>query len=196
MWYNFELLKKQHYFIHTAKECDVYYVPIEHASGNVVIVFHGKKSGLKYETSDFCRRSWTEVQQASYLTMQLIMKNTRNALPNIKCCRENYAIHDTRFVIHDKRYANEVFTHLFEEYEAPIEMKKYLLSMFDDWENLASFTPIVSTACPGCENVIVGNVINETRTEKRTFFAFFRRLFSYCLHCKNLNKITDMEEVD
>ena len=196
MWYNLDLLKKQHSFIHTAKECQVYYVPIEHASGNVVIEFHGNKSGIKYETSDFFRRYSTEVQQASYLTMRITMKNTRNALPNIKCCRESYAIHGTTFVVHDKRYANEVLTHLFEEYEAPIEMKKYLLTMFDDWENLAFFKPIVSSAYPIPQNVIVGNVINEKPTEKRTFFAFFRRLFSCGSNWKNLDKTIDVEEVD
>lgn len=184
--------------MHHAKECHVSYVPIEHASGNVVIDFHGNKSGIKYETSDFFRRFSTEIEQASYLKMRITMKNTPNALPNIKCCRESYATHGTMFVIHDKRYANEVLTHLFEEYEAPIEMKKYLLTMFDDWENLAFSKPIVSSAYPIPQNVIVGNIIKPTekQTEKGTFWAFFRRLFSCGSNWKNLDKTIDVEEVD
>ena len=172
MWYNFDLLKKQHSFIHHAKGCHVPYVSMEHVSGDVVIYLNGTKSGIQYETSDLSfRRCSTEVQQASYLTMRITMKNTPKALPNIKCCRESYAIHGTTFVIHDKRYANEVLTHLFKEYEAPIEMKMYLLTMFDDWEN---FKPIVSSASayPIPQNVIVGNIVKPTR--KRTYFLFFR----------------------
>lgn len=201
MWYNFDLLKKQHSFIHHAKECHVSYVQIEHASGDVVIYFNGNKSGTKYETSGFSfGRSSTEVQQASYLTMRITMKNIQNALPNIKCCRESYAIHGTMFVIHDKRYANEVLTHLFGEYEAPIEMKKYLLTMFDDWGNLASSKPIVSAAYAIPENVIVGNIVTKKTTEKskknQTFLAFFRRLFSCGSNWENLEKTTAMEEID
>ena len=200
MWYNFDLLKKQHSFIHHAKGCHVSYVKMEHASGDVVIDFNGNKSGTTYETSDFSfRRCSTEVQQASYLTMRITMKNTQDALPNIKCCRESYSINGTMFVIHDKRYANEVLTHLFEKYEAPIEMKKYLLTMFDDWENLAYSKPIVSAAYAIPENVIVGNIVTKKTTEKskkNQTLAFFRRLFSCGSNWKNLNKTIDMEEVD
>ena len=136
MWYNFDLLKKQHSFMYDAKESYVPYVNVEHVSGNLSIRFSGRKSGIQYETTDFSVRRSTEIRQASYLTMRIYLKNTRNALPEIKCGREHYG-DGTMFVIHDKKLADEVLTRLFQEYCAHEDMKEYILTMFDDWENLA-----------------------------------------------------------
>lgn len=166
MWYNFDVLKKQHCFMEKVKECHVCYVPVEHASGVILL---SAKIGVKY--CDFYGGSCREILQASYLTMRITFKNIRNALPGTKCCRENYALNGTSFVIHDKRYANIVLSDLFEDYDGGIEMKKYILNMFDDWESLYR---IVSSAYPICEDVIVGNVVKE----ESGIFGYFRRLFS------------------
>lgn len=193
MWYNFDLLKKQHSFIHHTKEAHVSYVQIEHVSGNLVIGISGNKSGMEYETSDLFRRHTRERKQASYLTMRIYLKNRRNALPEIKCCRDHYGINGTTFVIHDKKLADEVLTHLFKDYDSPEDMKEYLLAMFDDWENLT--VPKV-TAYPISENIIVGNIVSPNKKRISSFGSFFRRLFSCGSNWNDLNKSEKIEDVD
>lgn len=175
MWYNLDLVKKQHSFMHSAKESYIPYVDIEHESGDVVIKLYGHKSGIEYGTCE-SRTPLIQRQQASHLTMRVYFKNMRNAMPNMKCGRDAFGIHGTMFLIFDKRYANDVLTQLFKEYDASTEMKQLILDMFDDWENLSYSKPTVSPAYPIFENIIVGNAVKQGK--KRSFLALLRRMFA------------------
>ena len=173
MWYNVDVLKRQHDSFRDYQHSELHFVNVEHSSGDVLISFVGRKSGLEYRFSD---RHQIYVDQAPYLTMRITMSKMADKYPDLVCYRRSYT--GTTFEISDKTYADEVLTRIFTEYDPPASMKDYFLKMFDDWNGYVKLDHQHETQRP-FEPIVLGEKCDMKHVESPTPNTFLTRIFNF-----------------